>query len=428
MTIDRKAAGLLAASASLWALLTATGASAATQLTLVEVLTSPARTELLNAQLAEFAKENPDIKVNLVSLPYDSSFEKLLAMYKAGQAPDVVELADRWGGLYVKNRQLEPLDAYIAKTPALAELQPRVFEIGKVGTKQTYVLPYGFLMRAIYYNVDLLKQAGAAPPETFDDIFKVAAQVTAKVPGKFGYCLRAGKGGGFDWGFFPMQYGPNGAFFDAEGNSNYGKPGFQEGMEKYADLYRKGHAPKESISWGYGDSVAGFTSEQCALLDQDPDALADITKKMAPEKFRVIPVPLGPEGKAYDSIGYFSWALSSASRNKDEAWKLLSFLMAQKQNIAFDKAQFMIPAYQGADQDPFYATPQWSAWLTMLQKPEIYHTWTQPAYLAAWGPLYDRTMVEDGQAIMLGRKDVKSVAESWAAVLTSAQKRYLADQ
>lgn len=423
MLLNRTVVSLLAATASL-CLFSLDCHAQAGELTMVEVLTSPPRTELLHRQIAEFEAANPGIKVNLVSLPYDTSFEKLLTLYKSGQVPDVVELADRWGGLYVKNNQLEALDTYLAKSPELATLQPQVREIGKVGTKSTYLLPYGFLMRAIYYNNDMLKQAGAEPPKTLDDIFKVAEIVSQKLPGKYGYCMRAGKGGGFDWGFYPMQYGATGSFFDADGNSNYATAGFQEGMQKYADLYRKGYAPKESISWGYGDSVAGFTSEQCAILDQDPDALADISTKMAPEKFSVIPVPTGKSGKAYPSIGYFSWAMSAGSKNKDEAWKLLSFLMAPKQNIELDKSLFMIPAHVGVEKDPFYAADKWKAWLTQLQHPETYVTWTQPAYLPEWGAMYDKTMMEDGQGILLGKLDVKETADKWAKVLTAAEKHY----
>ena len=72
-------------------------AQAASQLTLVEVLSSPPRTDLLKRQIAEFTAANPDISVNVVSVPYDTAFEKVMVMFKSGQIPDVIELADRWG-------------------------------------------------------------------------------------------------------------------------------------------------------------------------------------------------------------------------------------------------------------------------------------------------------------------------------------------
>ncbi len=395
-------------------------------LTMVEVLTSPGRTELIKGQLADFEKTNPGIKVNLISLPYDTSFEQLLTLYKSGQAPDVVELADRWGGLYVNGHQLEPLDNYINNTPELAGILPSVFELGKVGTNHVYRLPYGFDIRALYYNKAMLEQADVQPPKTMNEFFQDAATISKKIPGKYGYCMRAGKGGGYGWGMFPMQFGATGSFFDSAGNSLYASSSFQEGMRQYADLYRNGYSPKESISWGFGDSVAGFTSGECALLDQDPDALPDILSKMSPANFGVVPLPIGATRKSFPSLGYFSWAMSAASKNKDEAWKLIAFLMSEKQNLELDKYLYMAPVYAGAEKDPFYSADIWKAFLSMLDKPEIYHTWTQPAYLPEWGVLYDQTMMVDGQAILLGQKSVKDTAEKWASILTAAQKRYLA--
>ena len=48
----------------------AASAWAETKVQLVEVITSPQRTEFLKSQLAEFEKANPDIKVDVVSLPW----------------------------------------------------------------------------------------------------------------------------------------------------------------------------------------------------------------------------------------------------------------------------------------------------------------------------------------------------------------------
>ena len=408
--------------------LAAAPAQAASQLTLVEVLSSPPRTDLLKRQIAEFTAANPDISVNVVSVPYDTAFEKVMVMFKSGQIPDVIELADRWGGLFVRGKQLEPLDPWLSKTPELKTLQPRALELGRVGTDRVYELPYGFLLRAVYYNKKMLQDAGVEPPKTFDEFTKVAAAVTEKLPGKYGYCMRAGRGAGVDWGLWPMNYGGTGAFFDAEGNSNYATPGFQAGMQKLVDLYQKGYAPKESISWGYADSVAGFASGTCAMLDQDPDALVGIRDKMAEKDFGVIPLPVGSNGTAYPLLGYFNWAMTAHSEHKDDAWKLIAFLMAPKQNLEWAKFMSVVPAHSGADKDPFYASEQWSGWFTMLAKSDTYKFYVMPAYLPEWGAFYDLTQTETGQAMLLGQKDVASTAKEWAALLTAAQKKYVANQ
>lgn len=95
---------LLAALAA--TLMSATAALAETTVKVVEVITSPPRTEFLKKQFAEFEAANPGVKVELVSLPWGQAFEKFLNMVQAGDTPDIVEMPERWLGLYAANGQL----------------------------------------------------------------------------------------------------------------------------------------------------------------------------------------------------------------------------------------------------------------------------------------------------------------------------------
>ena len=95
---------LLAAVAGL--ALQASAAMADSTVKMVEVITSPPRTEFLKTQIAEFEAANPGVKVELISLPWGQAFEKFLTMVQAGDTPDIVEMPERWMGLYANNGQL----------------------------------------------------------------------------------------------------------------------------------------------------------------------------------------------------------------------------------------------------------------------------------------------------------------------------------
>ena len=82
---------LLAATAL--AALLAGGASAET-LRLVEVITSPQRTETLKGIVAEFETANPGTTVEIISLPWGEAFQKFATMVSAGDVPDVVEMPE----------------------------------------------------------------------------------------------------------------------------------------------------------------------------------------------------------------------------------------------------------------------------------------------------------------------------------------------
>ena len=109
----------------------ASSAAYAGKLKIVEVVTSPARTVLLQKQIDSFQKENPTIKVELTTIPWDGAFEKVIVMFKSGQIPDVIEMPDNWGALYVKGKQLEELDPWLKKSKVLATLQKAALETGK---------------------------------------------------------------------------------------------------------------------------------------------------------------------------------------------------------------------------------------------------------------------------------------------------------
>jgi multiple sugar transport system substrate-binding protein len=408
----------------LWAGMVCTSLAQTTKLRLVEVISSPDRTRLLRTQLDQFERLNPGVAVELVTVPWDGAFEKTLLMFKSGQAPDVVEMPDRWGALYIRGKQLLALDNYLMASKELATLQPVAHDVARFNTQSVYQIPHGFYVKALIYNKKMLAKAGVAVPTTVDEFSKAVATVSQKLPGKYGYCLRGGKGAGYEWMQHPMEMGATGTFFDKGGRSLYAGADFQKGMQKLVDFYQKGYAPKESIAWGFNEVVTGFYSGTCAMLTQDVDALIGIAGKMDPHDFGAAPMPVSANGHAYSSLGFAGWSVSANSGHKTMAWKLVQFLTASPQNLQWAKLVGVLPVHQGAQVDPSFAGEHWAAWFKTLQNKEVYKPYMAPLYLPEWGQLYDKTMVEDGQAMLLGKRSVAQVAKEWANTLGYAQRKF----
>ena len=274
----------------------AAGGAAAEKLTLVEVITSPERTEVLEGLVASW-EEDTGHTVEIVSLPWGQSFETLATMVAGGDTPDVVEMPDRWLALYSAAGHLMDLG------PAVAE-----WEHGKSLTEQTTRMgsttaagrleevPYGFYLRAMFYNKDLLEEAGVdGPPETVE-AFVAAAKAVSELDGRSGYCLRGGPGGTNGWMMFAAAMNDTPEFFAEDGQPTINEPGAVRGLQTLIDLYQSGAAPRDSVSWGFNEIVAGFYSGTCVFLDQDPDALIGIRDRMDAESFAVAPMPKAPAG------------------------------------------------------------------------------------------------------------------------------------
>lgn len=413
--------------AALFTVMMAGTALADTTLKLVEVITSPERTETLKGIVSKFETENPGTKVEIISLPWSEAFQKFATMVSAGDIPDVMEMPDTWLSLYANNGMVESLEPYLATWPYTKGLSDRALELGRDVKKTAYMLPYGFYLRAMFYNKKLLEQAGVKePPKTLEE-FAAASKKIAAIPGKYGYCLRGGPGGLNGWVMFGATMAGSNAFFKEDGTSTFDSPGWVKGLTYLIDLYKNGYAPKDSVNWGFNEIVAGFYSGTCAFLDQDPDALIAIAERMKPEDFGVMTMPKGPDGKTFPTIGYAGWSMMSASKHKDLSWKLIATLEGPEGNIAWNKKTGALPVHTSAEKDPFYASAQFKGWFDELADKNAVPT-VMPTYLEEFAYFKDSLVIKTSQEALLGDITPEELAKQWADYLTKAQQKFLASK
>ncbi|WP_180902642.1 ABC transporter substrate-binding protein [Martelella soudanensis] len=413
-------------------LLTATYLSAlmasaahAETLTLVEVITSPARTETLESIVASFEEANPGTDVEIISLPWGEAFQKFATMVSAGNIPDVVEMPDSWVSLYANNGMLESLEPYLADWEYTDDLTDRALELGREVDGTAYMLPYGFYLRAMFYNKNLLEAAGISePPATLAEFTEASAKIS-ELDGKYGYCLRGGAGGLNGWLMYGADMAGSNVFFEEDGTSTANQEGWVDGFQWLIDLYQNGYAPKDSVNWGFNEIVAGFYSGTCAFLDQDPDALIAIAERMDESDYGVTTMPKGPSGKTFPTIGYAGWSMMSASDNKDLAWKLIATLESPEGNVAWNKRTGALPVQKAAEEDPFYDSPQFAGWFEELNDPDAVPT-VMPTYLEEFGFFKDSLSISTSQQALLGEITAQEMADEWADYLTKAQKKHLA--
>lgn len=402
-----------------------TGTAAAESLKLVEVITSPARTETLKSIVARFEEANPGTTVEIISLPWGEAFQKFATMVSAGEIPDVMEMPDTWLSLYANNGMLESLEPYLETWEHTDGLTARALELGRDVDDTAYMLPYGFYLRAMFYNKKLLEEAGvAAPPKTMDEFVEASKKVSA-LPGKYGYCMRGGPGGLNGWIMFGATMAGDNTFFNEDGTSTMNSDGWVKGLTWVIDLYKNGLAPKDSVNWGFNEIVAGFYTGTCAFLDQDPDALIAIAERMNADDYGVTTMPKGPSGKTFPTIGYAGWSMMSASKNKDLAWKLIETLEGPEGNVEWNKRTGALPVHTSAENDPFYSSPQFAGWFEELEDPDAVPT-VMPTHLEEFAFFKDSLAIRTGQEALLGDISPEDLAEQWAEYLTKAQQKHLA--
>ena len=188
-------------------------------------------------------------------MPWGQAFEKFLSMVQAGETPDLVEMPERWVGLYANNGQLEDLGPYMKDWTEAATLGDRAKQFGSTVKNTQYMIPYGYYINAMFWNKKLFAEAGlSGPPQTMEEFAADAKKISELGNGKYGYCLRGGPGAfGSIQQFLNNMNGKPG-YFNEDGTSTFNEEGSVKGLQMMQDIYMKGWAPKDSITWGFNET------------------------------------------------------------------------------------------------------------------------------------------------------------------------------
>jgi len=153
--------------------------------------------KLLREIIAEYNASNPPMKVSPRYIGgYGALFRKVRATIPTGKLPDLVVAYESMVAEYIESDAVVPLDEYIddpeigLSEESRADIFPRILENNRYPAygNKFYTFPFTKSLLMMYYNRDLLRQAGfGAPPQTWDE-FKRHCDAVTKL-GKRGYAI-----------------------------------------------------------------------------------------------------------------------------------------------------------------------------------------------------------------------------------------------
>lgn len=162
---------------------------------------------LENDILPAFEKENPNIKVEIDYVTWDTMGEKLMTGFAAGVGADVITTGSDWIGPYAERNQFLPLDKYWAEYEDQDDFYEGFMQISSY-KGYLYGIPYISDIRPLIYRRDFFKEAGLDPdkaPQTWEELANYAVKLT-KRDAKTGKITRAGYNAAADT--------PGSAFFE----------------------------------------------------------------------------------------------------------------------------------------------------------------------------------------------------------------------
>jgi multiple sugar transport system substrate-binding protein len=296
---------------------------------------NPENVKYMGELVASFEAKNPDIKVNAENIPWNSYYDKLFTSIAGGSAPDVAMVKLSSKPQLVEMGALEPINKWLEKWPAKADLAPNLLAINNAEGDKAYYLPLQYVAIYLYYRADLFKAAGLNPPETCEDFLKAAQALTipaAKNNGvdQYGFGMRGGKGGYDNWGPFVLS------------QATFAKGGLKSAKaiaanQWYVDLLTKHKvAPPSAPNDGFNEIISTFKSGRTAIIFHHIGSWKTITDALG-DKVSAVAVPSCGGGR-WTSFGDESTAMFSASKAKDAAWKWMAFLSEGDNNLKFVQA------------------------------------------------------------------------------------------
>lgn len=285
--------------------------------------------DVQKAAVDRFMKENPDIKIEVTTVPYPEYQQRLLTAVQGGNAPDIATLDQIWVGAFAKAGAI----ADVTDEAATAGLARDGFFGGAwdsaVLDGKLYGIPFNVdVWQFSYYNKALLEAAKIEPASlgTFEGLKAAAEKLTAD--GKFGVGLFGHKGEDTVAVGDSFIFSNGGKILNDDGSCALTEAPAVEALSYLQELSKS--APQGILNASSGDMRELFLNGSLAI--EFWPALEQPTLKKSSLSWGFVN-GTAPEGKT--PVGTFGgWNLSvfESSKNKEAAWKFIQFMVREDVN------------------------------------------------------------------------------------------------
>ncbi|MFN8455076.1 MAG: sugar ABC transporter substrate-binding protein [Anaerolineae bacterium] len=284
------------------------------------------------ALMDEFEGQNPGITVELISGPYASTKEQVIAGAAAGTMSDVVGLDGAWVSDFVQQGSIANLSELMSQAGYDdSELASQIKLNGS-----TYMIPVVNFVYPVFVNLDLMEKAGiTAPPTTRTEFAEAAAKLTDATNNVSGWVLPLSmeQPNGIQNDVMSWVWASGGSMMK-DGRPDLTNEDVRSGMEYIKGLYDAGVIAPGSFSMKEQDKVEEFTNGRVGMM---VDSLAHINliRENNPDlNFGITALPAADGYTGKRGLPYASWGIgvSATSEHQAEAWKLVAFLMSQETN------------------------------------------------------------------------------------------------
>jgi multiple sugar transport system substrate-binding protein len=279
-----------------------------------------------------FESENPGIRVELLSGPYTSTRDQVVAASAAGTMSDVVGLDGAWVNDFVAQGSIADLSALIDQ--AGYDDTQLASQIQLDGS--TFMIPVVNFVYPMFTNSDLLDQAGVTePPANRTDFAAAAEAISAVDDNVSGWVLPLSleTPNGVQNDIMSWVWASGGSML-ADGQPDLTNDDVRSAVEYVSALWDAGVIAPGALTLKEQDKVEEFTNGRVGMMISSLAHINLIRERNPELQFDISAIPADDGYAGERGIPYASWGIGVAenSEHKEEAWKLVEFLMSEEVN------------------------------------------------------------------------------------------------
>ena len=368
--------------------------------------------------IADFEKAHPDIQIKSEAISFSEIARQLALRLKAGNPPDVAQLAGNDTFVIASTGKLEPLGGYVD-----ADLKGRLKADAVNGLQyqgKLIALPWTLAPAGFWYNKQVMAKAGLdpdKPPRTIDELMSAMATIKKSQPDVIPLAL--------DTTNRPFSLQSNWPWMATFGATplvaSKGRADSPE-MKRYLtwmrDLAKNGYIdPGRKIGefrpLAAQDKVA-FIWDQVLLQG----VIQSVNKMSDADFYRhwgVTTQPVGPSGKPYSFEGGHQLVIFADSAQKKAAWTFIQYLATSPEAV---KIYTLGP---GSSLPPLSAAPNQEL-AAKLDTP-IYRSFTVSVIPTLTTPPFGPAFATASSAIMAGVQQAVTGSEPIDQIANSIQQQ-----
>jgi len=313
-----------------------------------------------NVVAPAFEKQNPGVKLDIISVPWAQFDSKLSTLVAAGTPPDVFS---HWGasgfGDYYKRGMIANLSPYMSSFTN-KNIPDKLMKTYQVNGKQ-YGIPFASFPTFLYFNKTLFDQAHIPYPTynwndpnwTWDNVVGVAKKLTKNYGNPnavYGFSMGMGNVDSYGWDWGVDLYDKNAYKTGFPTDANFDNPKYINAIRFFQDLiYKDKVSPTPALLNAVTQTGDPFISGKVAMELTGGWGMGTYTHGNV--KFGIAPVPMGPNGTATPVLYTDPLMMSSKTKSPSAAWKLIQFMTTTGEQKVWTKTTGYPPADTMAAED-----------------------------------------------------------------------------